>query len=158
MRLRARPLAASVPAAGAPAGPSGAPVPADSRVPRVDSIMLLEEGFQVTSVDASDKMLKYALKERWERRKEEPFDRWGAGAGGGREWRADTNTHLGAGPPEPFSRLLPPFQSAAARVASLQGRAGPCRCCLLSKHRPWPSPACWPQARSSTHRAQGRSG
>uniref|UniRef100_A0A8B9UGF2 Glycine N-methyltransferase n=4 Tax=Anatidae TaxID=8830 RepID=A0A8B9UGF2_9AVES len=42
----------------------------------VDSIMLLEEGFQVTSVDASDKMLKYALKERWERRKEEPFDRW----------------------------------------------------------------------------------
>ncbi|NWH37917.1 GNMT methyltransferase, partial [Chloropsis hardwickii] len=31
---------------------------------------------QVTSVDASDKMLKYALKERWERRKEEPFDRW----------------------------------------------------------------------------------
>uniref|UniRef100_A0A8C4J0B0 Glycine N-methyltransferase n=1 Tax=Dromaius novaehollandiae TaxID=8790 RepID=A0A8C4J0B0_DRONO len=45
----------------------------------VDSIMLLEEGFLVTSVDASDKMLKYALKERWERRKEEPFDRWGAG-------------------------------------------------------------------------------
>lgn len=44
--------------------------------------MLLEEGFQVTSVDASDKMLKYALKERWERRKEEPFDRWGAGADG----------------------------------------------------------------------------
>lgn len=44
--------------------------------------MLLEEGFQVTSVDASDKMLKYALKERWERRKEEPFDRWGAGAVG----------------------------------------------------------------------------
>lgn len=44
--------------------------------------MLLEEGFQVTSVDASDKMLKYALKERWERRKEEQFDRWGAGPGG----------------------------------------------------------------------------
>lgn len=43
--------------------------------------MLLEEGFQVTSVDASDKMLKYALKERWERRKEESFDRWGAGGG-----------------------------------------------------------------------------
>lgn len=39
--------------------------------------MLLEEGFSVTSVDASDKMLKYALKERWERRKEEPFDKWG---------------------------------------------------------------------------------
>ncbi|XP_064020724.1 glycine N-methyltransferase isoform X2 [Pogoniulus pusillus] len=50
--------------------------PADGHVHRVDSIMLLEEGFQVTSVDASDKMLKYALKERWERRKEEPFDRW----------------------------------------------------------------------------------
>uniref|UniRef100_A0A493TJN8 Glycine N-methyltransferase n=1 Tax=Anas platyrhynchos platyrhynchos TaxID=8840 RepID=A0A493TJN8_ANAPP len=57
-----------------PPSPPGRPP--DSRVPRVDSIMLLEEGFQVTSVDASDKMLKYALKERWERRKEEPFDRW----------------------------------------------------------------------------------
>lgn len=42
----------------------------------VDSIMLLEQGFQLTSVDASDKMLKYALKERWNRRKEEPFDKW----------------------------------------------------------------------------------
>lgn len=39
--------------------------------------MLLEEGFQVTSVDASDKMLKQALKLRWERRKEEIFDKWG---------------------------------------------------------------------------------
>uniref|UniRef100_K7F321 Glycine N-methyltransferase n=1 Tax=Pelodiscus sinensis TaxID=13735 RepID=K7F321_PELSI len=43
---------------------------------RVDSIMLVEEGFSVTSVDASDKMLKYALKERWNRRKEEAFDKW----------------------------------------------------------------------------------
>ncbi|XP_077997285.1 glycine N-methyltransferase-like [Glandiceps talaboti] len=42
----------------------------------VDSIMLVEEGFHVTSCDASDKMLKYALKERWNRRKEEAFDRW----------------------------------------------------------------------------------
>ncbi|XP_053169389.1 glycine N-methyltransferase [Hemicordylus capensis] len=42
----------------------------------VDSIMLVEEGFAVTSVDASDKMLKYALKERWDRRKEEAFDNW----------------------------------------------------------------------------------
>jgi len=42
----------------------------------VDSIMLVEEGFQVTSVDASDKMLKYALKERWNRRKEASFDSW----------------------------------------------------------------------------------
>lgn len=39
--------------------------------------MLLEEGFQVTSIDASDKMLKYALKKRWARRKEEAFDNWG---------------------------------------------------------------------------------
>lgn len=58
--------------------------------------MLLEEGFQVTSVDASDKMLKYALKERWERRKEESFDRWGAGGGmwveGGGGAHADTDT------------------------------------------------------------------
>lgn len=43
----------------------------------VDSIMLLEEGFQLTSVDLSDKMLKYALKTRWRRRKETAFDNWG---------------------------------------------------------------------------------
>ncbi|XP_061889755.1 glycine N-methyltransferase [Entelurus aequoreus] len=42
----------------------------------VDSIMLVEEGFNVMSVDASDKMLKYALKTRWERRKEQAFDQW----------------------------------------------------------------------------------
>ncbi|XP_053695766.1 glycine N-methyltransferase [Sabethes cyaneus] len=42
----------------------------------VDSIMLLEEGFEVVSIDASDKMLKYALKERWNRRKEPTFDNW----------------------------------------------------------------------------------
>lgn len=42
----------------------------------VDSIMLLEEGFRMVSVDASDKMLKYALKSRWERRKEQAFDQW----------------------------------------------------------------------------------
>ena len=39
--------------------------------------MLLEDGFQMTSVDLSDKMLKYALKTRWQRRKEAPFDNWG---------------------------------------------------------------------------------
>lgn len=38
--------------------------------------MLLQEGFEVVSSDASDKMLKYALKERWNRRKEEAFDKW----------------------------------------------------------------------------------
>ncbi|XP_030763807.1 glycine N-methyltransferase [Sitophilus oryzae] len=42
----------------------------------IDSIMLLEEGFEVVSVDASDKMLKYALKARWNRRKEPAFDKW----------------------------------------------------------------------------------
>uniref|UniRef100_A0A6P7GW23 Glycine N-methyltransferase n=1 Tax=Diabrotica virgifera virgifera TaxID=50390 RepID=A0A6P7GW23_DIAVI len=42
----------------------------------IDSIMLLEEGFEVVSVDASDKMLKYALKSRWNRRKEPAFDKW----------------------------------------------------------------------------------
>lgn len=42
----------------------------------IDSIMLLEEGFEVVSVDASDKMLKYALKARWNRRKEAAFDNW----------------------------------------------------------------------------------
>lgn len=43
---------------------------------RIDSAMLVEEGFEVVSVDASDKMLKYALKERWNRRKESGFDSW----------------------------------------------------------------------------------
>jgi len=42
----------------------------------VDSLLLVEEGFNVVSTDASDKMLKYALKERWERRKDERFDKW----------------------------------------------------------------------------------
>lgn len=42
----------------------------------VDSIMLVEEGFEMVSIDASDKMLKYALKARWSRRKEPAFDRW----------------------------------------------------------------------------------
>lgn len=39
--------------------------------------MLVEEGFEVVSVDASDKMLKHAIKTRWERRKESNFDKWG---------------------------------------------------------------------------------
>ncbi|XP_012227604.1 glycine N-methyltransferase isoform X2 [Linepithema humile] len=42
----------------------------------IDSVMLLEEGFEVISIDASDKMLKYALKCRWDRRKESAFDNW----------------------------------------------------------------------------------
>ncbi|GAB6021761.1 hypothetical protein CHUAL_004339 [Chamberlinius hualienensis] len=42
----------------------------------VNSIALLELGFQVTSADVSDQMLKYALKERWNRRKEPAFDQW----------------------------------------------------------------------------------
>ncbi|OQR73274.1 glycine N-methyltransferase-like [Tropilaelaps mercedesae] len=42
----------------------------------IDSIMLLEEGFRVTSTDASDRMLKYALKTRWNRRKDPVFDGW----------------------------------------------------------------------------------
>jgi len=42
----------------------------------IDSIMLVEEGFKMTSVDASDKMLKYALKTRWNRRKEPNFEDW----------------------------------------------------------------------------------
>lgn len=68
-------------------------------LPRVDSIMLVEEGFSVTSVDASDKMLKYALKERWNRRHEPAFDKWG--------------THVQAGLPRPAPQgpvLLIPVQ------------------------------------------------
>ncbi|XP_072024506.1 glycine N-methyltransferase-like [Amphiura filiformis] len=42
----------------------------------IDSVMLLEEGFQVMSCDASDKMVMHAFRERWDRRKEEAFDAW----------------------------------------------------------------------------------
>lgn len=42
----------------------------------IDSILLVEEGFDVMSIDASDKMLKYAIKERWNRRNEPGFDKW----------------------------------------------------------------------------------
>jgi len=42
----------------------------------VDSVMLIEEGFRLTSSDASDKMLKTAYKTRWDRRKEPNFDQW----------------------------------------------------------------------------------
>merc|ERR1712038_268258 len=47
----------------------------------VDSVMLIEEmgqipAFSLTSCDYSDKMLKYALKLRWERRREQAFFDW----------------------------------------------------------------------------------
>jgi len=42
----------------------------------VDSIMLVEDGFETVSSDASDKMLKTAYKIRWDRRKEPAFDQW----------------------------------------------------------------------------------
>ena len=44
--------------------------------PGIDSVMLLEAGFTVSSADASDKMLKSAYKTRWDRRKEEIMDKW----------------------------------------------------------------------------------
>ncbi|GBP03239.1 Glycine N-methyltransferase [Eumeta japonica] len=39
--------------------------------------MLVDEGFKVVSVDASDQMLKHALKARWEKRKDPKYDEWG---------------------------------------------------------------------------------
>lgn len=42
----------------------------------IDSVMLLEEGFRVTSCDGSDKMVMQAYKERWDRRREQGFDDW----------------------------------------------------------------------------------
>jgi glycine N-methyltransferase len=42
----------------------------------VDSVMLLEEGFNVMSTDGSYRMLMGAFKQRWERRKEPQFDNW----------------------------------------------------------------------------------
>jgi len=48
----------------------------------VDSVMLLEAGFNVKSVDASDKMLKYAYKLRWQRHKSDPiYEDWEIGEG-----------------------------------------------------------------------------
>lgn len=43
----------------------------------IDSVMLLEKGFDVISTDGSDAMLRTAFAERWERRKEAAFDKWG---------------------------------------------------------------------------------
>jgi len=63
----------------------------------VDSIMLLEEGFDVVSVDASDKMLKYALKERWNRRKEKQFDNWTIEEANWLSLYEDIKTHIGTG-------------------------------------------------------------
>lgn len=128
--------------------------------------MLLEEGFQVTSVDASDKMLKYALKERWERRKEEPFDRWGAGpAGAGRSMRTPA-PHPGAGDlcPEPLPQLSQPLVVGSGPLRGCCWAMWPCCRDLLAlaarlgKPRPWPWPACWSQAGASTRRGQGRAG
>ncbi|XP_037297337.1 glycine N-methyltransferase isoform X2 [Manduca sexta] len=42
----------------------------------IDSMMLVDEGFKLVSVDASDKMLKHALKARWEKRKNPKYDEW----------------------------------------------------------------------------------
>lgn len=42
----------------------------------LDSVMLLKHGFKLQSYDASDKMLKFALQERWERRNEPGFADW----------------------------------------------------------------------------------
>lgn len=55
--------------------------------------MLVEEGFSVTSVDASDKMLKYALKERWNRRHEPAFDKWGMWVQPGRPSQSSLQGH-----------------------------------------------------------------
>jgi glycine N-methyltransferase len=41
-----------------------------------DSIMLVEQGFRVTSVDLSDQMLNKAREERWTRRAEPGFGEW----------------------------------------------------------------------------------
>jgi len=47
----------------------------------VDSILLLDAGYDVNSLDASDKMLKYALKTRWARRHEKNIENWQIGEG-----------------------------------------------------------------------------
>ncbi|XP_072020061.1 glycine N-methyltransferase-like [Amphiura filiformis] len=42
----------------------------------IDSVMLLEEGFRLTSCDGCDKMVLKASRVRWERRREPAFDDW----------------------------------------------------------------------------------
>lgn len=42
----------------------------------IDSMMLVNEGFKLVSVDASDKMLKHALKARWDKRRDSKYDEW----------------------------------------------------------------------------------
>ena len=53
--------------------------------------MLVEHGFRVVSTDSSDQLLKNAIQQRWNRRKEPAFDQWGKQA------------HI------PFSRINPEF-------------------------------------------------
>merc|ERR1711892_1292632 len=42
----------------------------------IDSVILIEEGFKLTSANFSDKMLKVAYKTRWDRRREPAFFEW----------------------------------------------------------------------------------
>lgn len=65
----------------------------------IDSMLILENGFDVTSTDASDKMLKYALKERWNRRKDQAFDKWIIEEANWLTLVDDLDEHLDDGPP-----------------------------------------------------------
>jgi len=47
----------------------------------IDSIMLVEEGYKVNSIDASDPMIEYARRTRWDRRKDPGFRDWQLGTG-----------------------------------------------------------------------------
>lgn len=91
---------------------------------RVDSIMLVEEGFSVMSVDASDKMLKYALKERWNRRKEPSFDNWGKSVCPGPPRHA---------PPGSLSALA--LSCCGAEWFFLRARYSPCQLPSVRGHR-----------------------
>ncbi|KAK3923801.1 Glycine N-methyltransferase [Frankliniella fusca] len=63
----------------------------------IDSVMLLEEGFEVVSVDASDKMLKHAFKTRWERRRDPAFDNWVIEEANWLTLTEDIREHIGDG-------------------------------------------------------------
>ena len=47
----------------------------------LDSAMLVEEGYTVTSTDAGESFLKYARETRWQRRNEPGFENWQIGFG-----------------------------------------------------------------------------
>jgi glycine N-methyltransferase len=69
----------------------------------IDSVMLIDSGFDVVSSDASDKMLQSAYKTRWDRRKEPAFDKWVIEEG---NWLSLDRDVLPTTPPAGFDAII----------------------------------------------------